>query len=137
MHMNKKLYIPLLLAFAIISAAIAAGKSLLEKQGGDFQVLLIGNVVVFVATLISSYLMSKGIDSANTNAFVRNVYGGFIVKMMVCLFSALIYFMSVEKVNKPALLILMPIYFIYTAVEVRSLMKLNQLKKNAQAGSSR
>jgi uncharacterized membrane protein YcfT len=135
--MNKKIFLPLLLVFIFTTSFFITGKTFLEKQGASQQVLIVGNLILFAATLLSFFLMYKGIYSKTTNAFVRNVYGGFIAKLMICLFGSLIYFMSTDKVNKPALFILMFLYFVYTAVEVSSLMKLNKLKKNAEAGSAR
>jgi hypothetical protein len=129
--MNIKLLRPLLIVFAFTTAFFVTGKAFLVKQGASQEALIWGNCILFGATLLSFYLMGRAVQAGTTGAFVRNVYGGFIGKLMICLFGALIYFMSTDKVNKPALFILMFLYFVYTAVEVRSLMQLNRSKKNA------
>ena len=52
-----------------------------------------------------------------------------MIKFFVCLIAAFIYFMLAKKnVNKPALIICMGLYIVYTVLEVAALQKLLKQK---------
>jgi Na+-transporting NADH:ubiquinone oxidoreductase subunit NqrE len=105
---------------------------LLAKWGADQTVLIVGNLILFIATL-SSYLLSlRGLKSDNPNAVVRSVYGSFMIKFFTCIIAAFIYIISVKKdVNKPALFACMGLYLVYTFIEVSILTRMSKRKKNA------
>ncbi|MBC7873266.1 MAG: hypothetical protein H7Y01_04680 [Ferruginibacter sp.] len=107
-------------------------KHLLDKPGIDGEVLLIGNFILMVATSLSFVVSQRSLRSANPGASVRSLYGSFMIKFFVIAIAAFIYIMVAKKnVNKPALLICMGLYLVYTFMEVSSLQKLLKQKKNA------
>ncbi len=123
---------PLFFLFAALSAFFITGKNWLLKQGIDPNVLIIGNLLVFGVSLIAWALNKKSFENKNPNAFLRALYGGFMIKFFVLAAAAFIYIMAVKKnVNKPGLLICGLFYIIYTAIEIRALMKLLRKKTNA------
>jgi hypothetical protein len=127
---TRKYILPLLLIFLFTNAFFLTGKSFLEKKGFELNALIIGNLVLFAAGLISFLIVQKGITGKNNAAFIRRVYGGFVGKLMVILGGVIIYIM-VAKVNKPAIMVLMFLYLLYTVAEVSALMRLNSAQKNA------
>lgn len=132
--MNKNLLQPirpLLLVFIFITAFSITGKAWLEKKGVDQQVLIVGNIILFAVSLIAFLITSKAFRSPNPQAFVRAMYGGFMIKFFVVAIAAFIYIMMAKKnVNKPALVACAGLYIIYTGIEIRALMKLLKSKKN-------
>jgi hypothetical protein len=129
---NRKIFLPLLLLFILLNGFFLAGKNLLNKNGIDQNVLIGGNLILFAATALSFYVSQRSLSSKNPNASVRSLYGSFMIKFFVIAIAAFAYIMAVKKnVNKPALLICMALYLIYTFVEVSSLQKLLKQKKNA------
>ena len=57
------------------------------------------------------------------------IYGGMFIKMLTCLFAALIYIMVVQKnVSKGAIFGCMFLYFVYTFVEVSIILKLGRME---------
>ena len=132
--MNKSLLQsirPLLLVFIFITVFTITGKSWLEKKGVDHQVLLMGNLVLFAVSLSAFLLTSKAFLSPNPQAFVRAMYGSFIIKFFVVAIAAFVYIMVAKKnVNKPALVACAGLYIIYAGIETRALMKLLKQKKN-------
>jgi hypothetical protein len=123
---------PVIILFIVLNGLFVAGKSMLDKWNTDQSVLIIGNLILFIATLLSYLLSLRGIKSDNSNAVVRSVYGSFMVKFFVCIIAAFAYIISVKKnVNKPALFTCMGLYLVYTFVEVSVLTKLSKQKKNA------
>ena len=132
--MNKQSLAPLrpmILVFIILNAFFVIFKDLLVKWNADQAVLIIGNLILFVVCLVSFLLLRRSLSASNPHAFVRGVYSGFLVKFLICGAAAAIYVLSVPKVSKPALLICMFLYAVYTTLEVSSLMKLLKKKKNA------
>ncbi len=123
---------PLIFVFTFIMAFSITGKSWLEKNGVDQLVLIGGNLLLFVVSLTAFFITFKALKSANPQAFVRAMYGSFMIKFFLIVVAAFIYIMIAKKeVNKPALVICGGLYIIYTAIETRALMKLLKQKKNA------
>lgn len=123
---------PLIFVFTFIMAFSITGKSWLEKNGVDQLVLIGGNLLLFVVSLTAFFITFKALKSANPQAFVRAMYGSFMIKFFLIAVAAFIYIMIAKKeVNKPALISCAALYIIYTAIETRALMKLLKQKKNA------
>src|SRR5262245_10889000 len=88
---------PIAILFVILSSFFVSGRSLLEKWGMDQSVLIVGNLVLFAATLISFWLGSRGLKTNNPQAIVRSVYGSFIAKFFILIIAAVIYIMMTKK----------------------------------------
>ena len=68
---------------------------------------------------------------------MRMIYGGMFAKMLICLFSALVYIMIAKKgVSKGAIFGCMFLYFVYTFVEISIIMKLSSKDKYAKNRSA-
>ena len=129
---NLKLIRPMILIFIFINAFFLLGKDWLAKKGIDQDVLIIGNLLLFFVSLITFLITHLSLQSTNPNAFVRAMYGGFIIKFFVVAIAAFVYIMAAKKnVNKPALFACMGLYIVYTFFEVRSLLRVLKQKKNA------
>lgn len=129
---SRKPWLPLILLFIFLNAIFLGTKNFLIKQGIDQEVLIGGNLVLLIATALSFYISQKSISSPNPNSSVRSLYGSFMIKFFLIAVAAFIYIMMARKnVNKPALLICMGLYLVYTFVEISSLQKLLKQKKNA------
>jgi hypothetical protein len=97
----------------------------------DFIVMLGGNVVLFLATMISFIVYRKSLQSNNPNIFIKFVYAGIFIKMMVCLVAAIIYiFIARSNVSKLGLSGCFVLYIIYTFAEVKILTQLSKQQKN-------
>ena len=129
---KQRPFLPVIILFVVLNGFFVAGKNMLGKWGADQSVLIIGNLILFVATLLSYQLSLRGFRSDNPHVSVRSVYGSFMVKFFTCIIAAFVYIMSAKKnVNKPALFTCMGLYLVYTFVEVSVLTKLSKQKKNA------
>jgi hypothetical protein len=98
-------------------------------------ILIIGNVVLAMATMVSFFLYKRSLNNNQPQAFLRYIYSGMFLKMLICLIAAFIYIVSVNNVNKPALFGCMFLYFVYTFMEVSILLRLSKQQKNVQTGS--
>ena len=123
---------PVVLLFVILNAFFIAGRSFLHRWNADQNVLIIGNAVLFVITIVSYLLAQKGLRNTNTHAFIRAIIGGIMIKLFVFVIAAFIYISFFKKdINKPALFTCMGLYLVYTFFEVSVLTK--QLKQKANA----
>ena len=132
---NKSLarsFLPILFIFLISNALLLTGQSLAASWNIDIDVMIISNLILFVATGISFYFYNKAIRNNNVQAFLRMIYSAMFIKMLICLFAAFIYISSAGKaVNKGAIFASMFLYFLYMFVEIAILMKLSKQHKNA------
>jgi hypothetical protein len=133
MKQNKlRPLLPLTGVFLIVAAISFTGFELLNHWGLNGKVLGIGNIIVYLATVLSYFLGLRGLKSANPHAFVRSVYASIMLKFFICLLAALIYIMIYRSnINKPAIFVCMGLYLVYTFIEVRILMQLLKEKPNA------
>ncbi len=132
--MNKNLLQsirPLILVFVFLTVFFISGKSWFEKKGVDQDVLIAGNLILFLVSLSAFLITNKALASSNPQAFVRAMYSSFIIKFFVLAVAAFVYIMVAKKnVNKPALIACAGLYIIYTSIETRAMMKMLKQKKN-------
>ena len=133
MNQNSlKLLRPMILIFILLNAFFILAKDWLTKKNIDQEVLIIGNMLLFLVSLLTFLLTNRSLKSKNPNAFVRAMYGGFIIKFFVIALAAFVYIIVTKKnVNKPALFSCMGLYIVYTFFEVGSLLRVLKQKKNA------
>lgn len=123
---------PFIILFILLNGFFIAGKNWLAKHGIASEVLIVGNLVLVVATALSFWIVQKSMNSANPNAAMRSMYGSFMARFFICIIAAFVYIMIAKKnVNKPALFICMGLYLVYTFIEVSVLTKMLKGKKNA------
>jgi hypothetical protein len=133
--MNKKILHsvrPILLIFVFITAFCLTGKNWLEKNGISQPLVLAGNFILFMVSLLSYFIHIRSYRSANPQSSVRGLYGSFMIRFFVLALSAFIYIMFAKKdVNKPGLIICAGLYILYTAFETKALMQTAKQKKDA------
>lgn len=122
---------PVILLFILLNGVFISARTVMEKWSVDREVLIVGNLILFVVTLLSFWLGQRGLRSGNVQAFVRSIYSSFIVKFFIIAVAAFIYIIAMKKnVNKPALIGCMGLYLVYAFLEVSILMKMAKEKKN-------
>ncbi|MGQ0739989.1 MAG: hypothetical protein ACT4OJ_13115 [Bacteroidota bacterium] len=123
---------PLLFIFVFITAFCITGKNWLAKQGIQQDVVLAGNFILFVVSLLAYYVNHRSLKSTNPQASVRAMYGSFMIKFFVLAIAAFAYIMMTRKnVNKAGLVVCAGMYILYTVFETRALLRLLKQKKNA------
>jgi hypothetical protein len=121
----RKPYFSLVLLFVVLNGFFISGKAMLERHGFSQDVLIVGNVLIFLITMGSFLLSQRGLKDKNPHAFVRSVYGGVMLKLFLCIIAAFAYIAIYQKnLNKPALFTLMGLYLIYTFIEVSALTRM-------------
>ena len=129
--MKNKTFVPLIIFFLTLTLVFFFLHWYFTDQPGDFRVLLAGNTLLFLIGLISFRMNTGAMRHQNTQGFLRLVYGAFIIKFFVLALAALTYIVIFKKmINKPALFGCVGLYFIYSFIEMRAVMKLSK-KQNA------
>jgi hypothetical protein len=127
---SSKIFFPVIIFFVLLNAIFIAGKSFFDDKGFDRDVLFIGNLLLFLITILSLFMGKRGLNNPNPHAFVRSVYGSIMIKLFLCIIVALIYIAIYQKqLNKPALFTCMGLYLVYTFMEVSILMKMLKHKE--------
>ncbi|MBD0332165.1 MAG: hypothetical protein ICV66_05880 [Chitinophagaceae bacterium] len=129
---KAKEFYPIILIFIAFNALFISSRSWLFRSHVNQDVLIIGNLILFVITLLSFLLAKRNLTNPNPNVFVRTVYASIMLKIFLCVIAAFVYIaLYRENINKPALFACMGLYLIYTFTEVSILMKLLKKKTNA------
>jgi ACR3 family arsenite efflux pump ArsB len=123
---------PLLIVFVFITAFCITGKAWLAKRGVNQEVLIAGNILLLLVSLSAFIITNRAVQAGKPQAFVRAMYGSFMIKFFVVAIAAFVYIMVAKKnVNKPALIACAGLYIIYTGIETRALINLLKQHKNA------
>ncbi len=124
-------FVPIVAVFVIVNAlAIGLGSSF-TAWNIDSDVVIGGNLFLFVVTFFSFLIAERGLQDKNTHAFMRSVYGSIMFKMFLSIIAAFIYISIYGKgLNKPGLFICMGLYLVYTFLEVSILTRILRRKPN-------
>jgi hypothetical protein len=124
-------HLPLVAIFFSLNLLILIFR-LMVGPSPAYVVILLGNLILFIATLLSFNLYRKSLLNNNVQGFLRLIYGGMVLKMIICIAAALVYILIARNaVSKIAVFGCFGFYFIYTFAEVKILMRLNKHQKNA------
>ena len=127
-----RLFWPVLVIFVVTNTFFLAGKSLLRSWHIEPNVMIISNLILFIATTISFYFYNRSLRNNHVPTFLRMIYSAMFIKMLICLFAAFIYISIAGKsVNKGAIFVSMFLYFLYTFVEIAVVMKISKQTQNA------
>lgn len=110
-------------------------KSKLETAGIDPWVLLGGNCILFIITLISMAMNNAAMQHSNTQGFMRNVYGGFMIKFFLVIIAILLYVVLAKPINKPALFACLGLYLFYTFFGTRTVLNVKKPVNNGNGES--
>jgi len=131
MQNRKRPLFVIVILFIVLNGLFISGRGMLSRVGADQNALIIGNLILFIITLASYFIATRGLKSTNPHAFVRSVFGSITIKLFACMIAAFIYIATYQKdINKPALFSLMGMYLLYTFVEVGALTRLLKQKSN-------
>jgi hypothetical protein len=121
----RKVLQPVVVLFVVVNVICGILFRWLPSAGMDPVVLLAGNSLVFILTLLSCYLMKKGLTATSTTGFLSSVYGSFIMKLFFVGLVVVVYVkLSGDQMNVPAVFTSMVLYLLYTFIEVKGLLLL-------------
>ena len=101
--MFNKTVLPLVVLFLITASLTLVFRTTLVRHGFDWQVLIGGNLFIYLVTMVSLQLLRQGLSAASTTAFLTKAYGSIMLKLFACAAAAFVYiFINGSKLNKPA-----------------------------------
>ncbi|MFY0254831.1 hypothetical protein ACDQ55_12845 [Chitinophaga sp. 30R24] len=128
--MSDRFFIRLFALFGIVNGLLIIFKPRLLDLGGHINVLLAGNLIMAIISLVSYLISRQGLASSNHNAFIRAVYGATLSKLFLCVIGVAIYvFLYRPDVSKLTIFLLLSFYLVYTIFETLSLFGLTKPKK--------
>jgi hypothetical protein len=134
---NSRHFLELVALFLILSGLIFFSENSLLKYNCDASVMWIGNLLLFGLSLISLFMHAKGASDKNPNVFFRSVFASMLFRMMAFLSGVLIYlFIKGSDINKPAVLVCLAFYFIYTFYEIRIVFRILKKPDNGKDRST-
>jgi L-asparagine transporter-like permease len=128
---GSKVYLPVLYLFLGFSTLFLVLRFTIRGIAVNYHVLQIGNLLLFLVGWVYIRMSTKALEHKNVQTFLRLVYGSFLMKFFVLAFAAILYIAIYKKdTNIPALFGCFGLYFIYTFIELRTVMKQSK-KRNA------
>ena len=119
----RKVLQPILLLFFGVNIFCGFSFQWLYKNGLDPYVLMTGNLIVCALTLISFYLLYKGLTAKSTTGFLSSVYSSFLLKLFIAGIIVVLYSkIAGPKMNMPAVFTSMVLYLVYMFIELRGLL---------------
>lgn len=125
-------FFPLILLFILANIFIWVFSDFMVSKNINVEFIFGANIVLFIITFAGFIIQTRGVASANINAFLRGIYTSLLLKMFIVMGAVFFYVLAADgNVNQAALFISMGLYVIYTAVEVTQLMKIARKKPDA------
>jgi hypothetical protein len=128
MNLRKALR-PIWLLFIVVNFIGLVFYKQLKTAGLDADVLIAGNIFVFNLTIVSFYMLNRGLNAKTTFNFMSAVYGSFLMKLVVGAGAVVLYVLYAgEQKNLPAVFASMFLYLFYTFLEIKGLLELLKQK---------
>ena len=125
------IFIPTILIFLVVNLLLYVFKTFLTDHNFDRGFLFVANCIIFSLSITSLIIQHTAMTSPNSQAFIRGIYSSLLIKFFACITAVTIYILNLKgAVNQPGLFSSMALYILYTAFEVKGLMKASR-KKNA------
>ena len=130
MNAPRRSLLPLIILFVLINLLVIILSPSLKHYHIDANVLLAGNALFFVISIISFFIQRRGLYNKNPHVFVRSVMTGMMLKMVICIIAVIAYvYLSGSAYNKRGIFLALFLYLVYLAAEVYTVMKMNKNKK--------
>ncbi len=127
----QKPFAVMILVFVVITAIGFLLQNQLEGKKVDTDVVLGGNLILFLLSLFTLRRSAAAINDPNPHAFVTSYYAGFLIRLAGVAAAAFFYIYSMQgNVTKESVFVFMGLYAIYSMIEVSTLRKMLKEKKN-------
>lgn len=97
--------LPVCALFSVLSIFIFLFRNNLEKYGMDVNVLIWGNVLLFLLGCISFFIQQRALQSGSPQVFTRYFYLSFVIKFILVAVTVLLYSFNTQKVNKASVMV--------------------------------
>ena len=119
----SKGFLPILVLFLISTAVFFLFGKKLIQLGFDIDILLWGNVFLFILSSISFFIQYKALQASSAQVFTRYFYLSFVAKFMLVAITVLVYSLNAKTISKSSILTCMALYLVYVFVEMSFVLK--------------
>lgn len=120
---------PVIFTFIMIVAVIYTFTPHFEKASMAPNVLMGGNLLLFLITILTIGIQKNALQNKNPNVFIRSIMTSMLIKMLLGVVAVMAYVkLQPDTYSRYGILGAMFFYLIYLAVEVYVVMKLNRKK---------
>ena len=121
----------LFLLFGIVMLICFGLKDELLKWKIDYKVVVAGNALLFILSVVSILLHTRALTNPNPNVFVRSVMLSNVMKILVITAAAVIYVVTTgkEKASTNAIFAVLFLYIVYSWIEKRAAIRLSKTRK--------
>ncbi len=124
MSLSKALR-PILILFVAVNLLGITFYTNLASIGIDADVFLVGNLFVCAITVLSFWMLIRGMKAKTTSGFLSSVYSSFLIKLVISGLLVVAYAkLKGAAMNSPAIFSSLFLYLLYTFLEVRGLLAL-------------
>jgi hypothetical protein len=99
--------------FVIVNGIFLFAKQWLIENQFDPTVLIGGNCIIFLSSLLTLVLYGRAKKSKTTHGFTKNVYAAFVTKFFILLSAAMMYFYFAKTISIRAVFACMGLYLLY------------------------
>jgi len=128
---SRNFLTPVIIFFVLVNSVCFSLSNWINAKGVDANVLIIGNLILFILTLVACFMHVRALKNNNAFAFVRAVTLASFLKLIIIAISVVIYFSVAKTKSVYAVAIVMAFYIVYTIFEVKGAMKINR-ERNAK-----
>ena len=126
-----KLILPLLVIFILVNSLISIFTTKFLALHISPVVLMTANCILFFVSILCLALHLKAMKNPNQNVMIRSIMLSTIIKLMTLATATVIYiFIERKNVSVYAIVCSMGLYIIYTFLEVKIALKLNNKNGN-------
>ncbi|MBC7721791.1 MAG: hypothetical protein H7068_07170 [Pedobacter sp.] len=123
--------LPFVYLFIILNTIFLLFGKKLDAIKIDHVVVIGANILLFLISIITLIMHLKAVKNSNPNVFSRSIMGGMIIKLFGLGAAVVIYLIQAGKdMSVYAIFVSMFLYVLYTFLEVKIALQLNQ-KPNA------
>lgn len=126
-NVRQKLMMRFFIVFIVVTVLAFVFANWLDANKMNHFVIIAANAIILVFTGGNMFLQVKAMANPNPNVFVRSIMGGTFIKMLLLVVALAIYlFTAGTNRSIYAIVVSAGLYIIYTIIEVKGLLELNQ-----------
>lgn len=123
----------ILILFLSVSAAALLMAGPLRSAGFQTEVLLLGNLFLFLLTMVSLRLLTDAMKASDTAGFLRSFYASFLMKFILVAAVAFAYISTNRgNIDKSSLFTCMFLYLVYVFLETRVVLSSSKKKEDGR-----
>ena len=110
---TDKGFLRLLVLFLLVTAGTIFFWSYLLDKEVDPIVLGSGNLIIFLASVLTLAMYGKAKRSKSPHGFSRNLYAAFVIKFFILITAAMLYFYFSSEISTRAVFVCLVLYLVY------------------------